>query len=125
MSAEIEQVRKELGDLGYETVVRQWDHGPVVEFDYKVETGTRVGEAFRLGISFHNGRTGYPEYPPHWIHVSPPVDDGQKVHYEYETEHGRKWVAMSRPPKDIWDKLPEKDMKNYLTEHIRRFWNAV
>ena len=125
MSAEIERVQEELGDLGYDTVVRQWDQGTVVEFDYKVETGTRAGEAFRLGISFHKGRTGYPEYPPHWIHVSPPVGDGRKVHYQYETDDGKKWVAMSRPPKDIWDRLPVKDMKNYLNEHIRRFWNAV
>ena len=125
MSAEIETVQKELNDLGYDIVVRQWDHGTVVEFDYEVETGDRAGETFRLGISFHQGRTGYPEYPPHWIHVSPPVSDGRKVHYEYETTDGRKWIAMSRPPSDIWDKLPVKDMKNYLSEHIRRFWNGI
>ena len=125
MSAEIEQVRKELRDLGYDTEVRQWNHGAVVEFDYQVETGSRSGETFRLGISFHGRMTGYPEYPPHWIHVSPPVNDGRKVHYEYQTEDGRKWSAMSRPPNDIWDRLPVKDMKNYLNEHVRRFWNAV
>ena len=125
MSAEIEQIRRELGDLGYDTSVRHWDHGTVVELDYKVETGTRNGETVRLGISFHDGRTGYPEYPPHWIHVSPPASDGQKVHYHYTTEDGREWAAMSRPPKDIWDRLPVKDMKNYLNEHMRRFWNGI
>ena len=125
MSTEIEQVQKELRDLGYDTEIRQWDHGTVVEFDYQVETGSRRGETFRLGISFHGGQTGYPEYPPHWIHVSPLVNDGRKVHYEYKSEDGRKWSAMSRPPSDMWDRLPVKDMKNYLTEHVRRFWNAV
>ena len=84
-----------------------------------------AGKRLGLASAFIMVGRGYPEYPPHWIHVSPPVSDGQKVHYEYETADDRKWSAMSRPPQDIWDRLPVKDMKNYLNEHIRRFWNAV
>ena len=125
MSNEIEQVRAELSELGYDTSIREWENGIVVEFDYKVEVGTCSGETYRLGISFHEGRTGYPEYPPHWIHVSPPVSDGQANCRKYETGNGQKWIAMSRPPKKIWDRLLTKDMENYLNEHMRKFWNGV
>ena len=113
-------------DLGYETEVRNSSQGMVVEFDYKVETGTNRGGLFRIGISMHKGV--YPEYPPHWIHISPPVSDGQPRGVKpYQTDDGRQWVAMSRPPGDLWDRLPneDKDMKNYLQEHMRRFWGHI
>ena len=32
---------------------------------------------------------------------------------------------MSRPPKEHWDRLPEKNMKGFVNEHLRRFWNCV
>ena len=124
MSKGVEKIRAQLEDLGYDTAVRDSGQGVVVEFDYKVETGTRWGELFRLGISMHNGV--YPEYPPHWIHVSPPVSDGLAGSVQpYQTGDGREWVAMSRPPSDLWDGLPRKDMKNYLEGHMRRFWSHI
>ena len=124
MSKDVEKIRADLEDLGYDTAVRGSGQGTVVEFDYKVDTGTRRGELFRIGISMHKGV--YPEYPPHWIHVSPPVSDGLPGGVQpYQTDDGRQWVAMSRPPSDLWDGLPKKDMKNYLEGHMRRFWSHI
>ena len=89
MSDEISRVRSELADLGYETSIRGWTQGTVIEFDYRVEVGNRRGETFRLGISFQEN--GYPEYPPHWIHVSPPVDDSPG---KRPALHDRRWSRM-------------------------------
>lgn len=123
MSDAISRVQAELAELGYETSVRDSGQGTVVEFDYQVETGSREGETFRVGVSFQE--TNYPEYPPHWIHVSPPVDDGRGGLQRYTTADGQEWAAMSRSPSDIWDRLPVKDMKNYMNEHVRRFWGHI
>ena len=123
MSDDIGRVQSELWDLGYQTSIRNSRQGIVVEFDYLVEVGSRKGETFRFGISFQE--KGYPEYPPHWIHVSPPVDDGRGNVRRYRTDNCQEWSAMSRPPSDIWDRLPVKDMKNYMNEHVRRFWSCI
>ena len=124
MADDIGRVREELEEQGFPTSVRDSPQGKVAEFDYKVDVGPRKGEWFKVGISFQEG--GYPEYPPHWIHVSPPVEDGIRgVVKRYRTDDGREWVAMSRPPKEYWDRLPEKNMKHFVNEHLRRFWNCV
>ena len=124
MANDVDKVREELEAEGYSTSVRDSSQGKVVEFDYQVEVGPRKGERFKVGISFQEG--GYPEYPPHWIHVSPPVEDGLGgVTQRYSTDDGQEWVALSRPPKGYWDRLPEKNMKSFLNEHLRRFWNCV
>ncbi len=121
---DISRVQSELEELGYAPTLHNWKHGVVVEFDYTVEVGTHTGQMFRLGMSFQE--QGYSEYPPHWIHVSPPVDDGLGgVQERYQTADGREWIALSRPPSDIWDNLPVKNMRHYLDEHIRRFWSRM
>ena len=124
MCDDVSKVQSQLAELGYCTSLHSWNGKRVVEFDYRVEMGSRKGEKVRIGLSFKT--TGYPEYPPHWIHVSPPVDDGLGGSVQpYETEDGHTWVAMSRPPKELWDRLRVKDMKAYLSEHMRRFWNCI
>ena len=68
----------------------------------------------------------YPEYPPHWLHVSPPLNDNKGGAVEtYRTSDGREWLAMSRPPGAIWDRLPTKHMSMYIQEHLRRIWKDV
>ena len=74
MQNDIERMRCELECLGYSPVARDSAQGEVVEFEYLVETGKNSGKQFHIGISMQEA--GYPEYPPHWIHVSPPVNDG-------------------------------------------------
>ena len=114
----------ELESLGYRTTTRESRQGTVVEFDYQVEVGNKRGEWYRVGMSMQEA--GYPEYPPHWVHVSPPVDDGLGGSVKrYQTDDGREWVAMSRPPNDLWDQLATKDMPNYLDHHMRRIWSQV
>ena len=77
-------------------------------------------------LGFSSQEAGYPEYPPHWIHISPPYDDqlgGVTQPYQCIDNQGRmrNWLALSRPPNDIWDNLAAKHMKHYLDLHITRF----
>ena len=95
--------------------------GKVVAFDYTIETGCHIGEKVTVGVSFQE--SDYPEYPPHWVHVTPPISDGKGgLVQNYSDESGRPWIAMSRPPGDIWDRLPTKHMDSYIKEHLRRIW---
>ena len=111
--------------MGYETHLSNSPHGAVVTFLYSVEAGSHKGEKYTLGISMQ-GSEPYPEYPPHWIHLTPPIDDGKGGAVErYSDANGLEWVALSRPPGKIWDELPTKHMQNYLNEHLRLFWNNL
>ena len=124
MSDDIGRMQADLECLGYSTAIRDSAQGKVVEFDYQVETGKNRGKQFRIAISMQE--TGYPEYPPHWIHVSPPVNDGLGGSTsQYKDNDGREWMALSRPPGELWEQLPTKDMKRYLDHHMRRFWSRI
>ena len=124
MSDSIDRVQAELESLGHETSVSDSPQGTVVSFNYTIETGSYKGKEVTVGVSFQE--TGYPEYPPHWIHVIPPIDDRKGGSTTtYHDESGREWFAMSRPPGDIWDRLPTKHMSAYISEHLRRIWKDV
>ena len=124
MSNTIDRVQSELGFLGYQTSVFDTQQGTVVSFKYTIEAGSHKGTPVIVGVSFQE--EGYPEYPPHWIHVTPPIDDGKGgVVENYSDEQGRQWIAMSRPPADVWDKLPTKHMSGYIKEHLRRIWKDI
>ena len=124
MPSDIERVQAELEGLGYKTTVRTTSQGPTVIFPYTIEVGSHAGERVQVGMSFQD--SGYPEYPPHWIHVSPPISDNMGGSTaQYTDEKGHHWLAMSRPPGDIWDKLPTKHMLPYIEEHLRRIWRNV
>lgn len=123
MSLSVSRVRSELEGMGLSVFEYDWNGSRVVAFDYQMESGTHRGKEVRVGVSFQE--EGYPEYPPHWIHINPPIDDqrgGAKCGY---IENGREWLAMSRPPGDIWDQLPTKHMSAYISEHLRRIWRDV
>ena len=125
-SESIRKIRAELEALGYATHEFATDtHGPVVYFQYQIDVGSRHGDTITLGLSMH-GDGLYPEYPPHWIHVTPPINDqrGGAVH-SYVDHEGNEWIAMSRPPGDLWDELPTKHIEVFLNEHIRRFWATI
>ena len=127
-----DRIREELEDLGYAPVLE--NHGDkypkVLTMEYEVQIGRFCGEKFYFGISMQ-GLEGYPDYPPHFIHVSPPIEspqDGKKPHSIYSASdrngNERQWGAYSRPPKDIWDSLPKRGMKAFM-EHVHRFWRNV
>lgn len=121
MSDSIQRVQAELESLGYHASVFDGPQGEVVTFDYTIEAGSHRGEQVTVGVSFQE--SGYPEYPPHWVHVTPPIDDGKGGPVQkYSDESGRIWIALSRPPGDIWDRLPTKHMDSYIKEHLRRIW---
>lgn len=125
MSDNIDRIKGELEALDYETSLSNSPQGKVVSFPYLVEAGTHEGKKVRLGISMQ-GSESYPEYPPHWIHLTPPIDDGKGGAVEkYRDENGQEWIAMSRPPGELWDRLPTKHMMGYINEHLRRFWNNI
>ena len=118
MPNEIECVQDELNSLGYSTRVKDTPQGQAVVFLYTIESGPHEGKDVLVGLSFQE--TGYPEYPPHWIHVCPPMNDHKGGAVEtYEDSDGH-WVAMSRPPGPVWDRLPAKSMNGYINEHLRR-----
>ena len=124
MADNIDLIKKELESLGYETRLFESGQGIVVSFSYKVETGSYQDKQVTVGISMH-GSGQYPECPPHWIHLTPPIDDGKGGTVQKYSKNGREWVAMSRPPGDMWDQLPTKHMSVYLNDHLRRFWNNI
>ena len=123
MSESILKVRAELISLGYELFEFDWQNGRVVAFQYTIEAGSNTGTSVLVGLSFQE--EGYPEYPPHWVHVSPPIADHHGGGHAYHTDDGREWLAMSRAPGTAWDRLLQKDMGSYVAEHLRRIWREV
>ena len=123
MSESILKVRAELKSLGYELFEFDWQNGRVVAFQYTIEAGSNTGTSVLVGLSFQE--EGYPEYPPHWVHVSPPIADHHGGGHAYYTDDGREWLAMSRAPGTAWDRLLQKDMGSYIAEHLRRIWREV
>ena len=123
MSASIAQVRSELEALGYKPFEFDWQRGRVAAFEYTIEAGSHSGTDVFVGISFQE--EGYPEYPPHWVHVSPPIPDHHGGGVQYSTEDGRNWLALSRAPGRLWDQLSKQDMEAFINEHLRRIWRHV
>ena len=125
MADNIDMISSELQSLGFCTQVCNSPRGKIVIFEYPVELGTHKNKLVRIGLSMQ-GRELYPESPPHWIHISPPIDDGRGgVVEQYTGEDGHLWVVMSRPPGALWDNLLTKHMSGYLSDHVRRFWNDI
>ena len=119
MSASLDSIEVELQDLGYATRRFTSPQGDVVAFCYPIDVGALSGTCRQLGFSMQE--QGFPVYAPHWIHVSPPVEDKQGSAQHYTDQSGKPWAAYSRPP-TYWDNLPKKDMKTYIYEHVRRFF---
>ena len=96
----------------------------LITFDYEIESGSLKGQSLTIGICPQDGN--YPEHPPHWVHVTPPINDERGgVTQPYEDPLHREWLIMSRPPEDIWDDLPEKHMRYYISDHLSRIWGNL
>ncbi len=125
MTSSTRQMAAELEAMGYDTRVFESPYGLVICFPYTIPAGSRKGGCCQLGISLH-GNQHYPEYPPHWIHLNPPVDDGKGgAAHRYRDSNGQEWMALSRPPTDIWDTLPTKTMQIFMSDHVSRFWANI
>ena len=124
MTTNAERIQRELEGAGFKTTRFQASTGKeVIAFDYTIELGSHKGQTVRVGVSDPDG--DYPEYPPHWLHVSPPINDEKGGAVEQYMQDGCEWLAMSRPPGDIWDQLRTKHMSAYIKEHLRRIWKDV
>ena len=96
MSNSLDKIQRELESFERKTQRFDSPIGVVVAFKYVIESGSHKGEPVTVGVSLQED--GYPEYPPHWIHISPPLSDGKGGSVQrYEVE-SREWLAMSRPP---------------------------
>ena len=118
MSSSLDEIEIELQELGLSTTRFTSPQGEVVAFSYVIDVGRLSGTGCQLGFSMQE--QGFPVYAPHWIHISPPIDDKQGNGRHYSDEQGTPWVAFSRPP-TYWDNLPTKSIKVFLNEHVRRF----
>lgn len=123
MSESAKRVQEELESLGYETCTFNSGMGVVVAFNYTIETGSHKGREAWVGVSFQE--EGYPDYPPHWIHVNPPIPDGRGGSVQTYEMSGCEWLAMSRPPGRVWDQLRTKHMSGFISEHLRKIWKDV
>ena len=127
VASTVEQVVQELEALNVAANVlhiQGLGGGQAIVFDYPVEVGQRKGNTYKVGVSFQEAE--YPEYPPHFIWVAKLQSPGLPVHSQGHHD-GEEWSAFSVPPNDFWDRLPssDKNMKTYLTRHMRRFWDQV
>ena len=121
MNDALRQIKKELEECGFTTYNVEGVSDDIVAFQYKVPTGRYSGRVVDVGLSMQE--LDYPEHPPHWIHVTPPIEDSRgRPGKQFSDSNGRPWVAFSRPPADFWDNAPTKHMLVYLHEHLRRFW---
>ena len=129
MNAIDEQVKSELEDLGYETDIEEGNTAAgrqrVVTFAYQVPTGRFKGQTYAVGISTQCEAVGYPEVPPHWIFVSPPLEDTRDgSNHGINTFGGKEWTALSRPPRSFWDRVQNKGMRAYM-DHLARVWRHI
>ena len=123
MTDSVNKVQNELESSGYQTHKFNSPVGDVVAFNYRIEAGSYRGEEITVGVSFQD--EGYPEYPPHWIHVNPPISDGKGGSIQNYEREGRQWLAMSRPPGKLWDQLRTRHIQMYISEHLRGIWKDV
>jgi len=123
----VETIYRELRELGFAAQMvtsEDFIHGPAVIFDYDVKNGRYTGRTYTIGIGFQE--EGYPEYPPHFLHIA----DIEATHLTRHSRHdyqGRSWWVFSFPPSDFWDRLPleEKNMKVYMLRHVSRIWDQL
>lgn len=124
MSESANRIEEELRALGYCTSRHQSDKGEVVSIPYVVEVGPKRNQKHQVGFSMD--QDGYPDYPPHWLHICPPVDDnagGAVAQYSVE---GTAWMYLSRPPgDDVWEDPQNRSVKTLLNHTVRRFWENL
>ena len=125
-----QRISQELTALGFEPTVLETGETvagrqSVVAFLYPVPVGRFRGNRFMVGVSTRCEAVGYPEVPPHWIFISPPITDTHDGANHGLLQFGdREWVALSRPPGAFWDRVDQKGMGAYL-DHLKRVWRGI
>ena len=122
----LELIKKEIEELGYQTklTANLFNNTSVLTFDYTPSLGRYKNQKFKMGISMQED--GYPEHPPHFLHICNLPASHLTIHGKYKTGD-ESWEVFSAPPKDIWDHSPmeEKNMKIYMYSHIARVWDTI
>ena len=140
MSQNSERMAAELVGLDYRpkpfTAPKAQGGAEGVQFEYRIQDGSRSGEMVILGLAVHSNEGEWPEVAPHWLYLLPPDDvlaeqvkgsASRGVVNHYEGEDGSTWMAISAPPRDFWDQIEmpdSKSMKTYLDRHLRRIWRT-
>lgn len=119
----------ELQEMGYQPQIVDGNtpvgQQKIVIFPYRIQSGRFKGETRNVGISTQCEAFGYPEMPPHWIFVNPPIFDTKDgPNHGINRFAGREWIALSRPPGPFWDRVRQKGMKAYL-EHLSKVWSRI
>ena len=104
--------------------------GHLCLFKYIVPSGSLKKKEINIGIELPIN--DYPRLPPHFIHFKKPEFSSEEIqkmgaiHQEYENE-GTNWIALSRPPQEIWDYLnhSKKNLYTFFNSHLRRFWESL
>ena len=118
------RIAAELEALGYKPEIVECDmpegEDKAVIFPYRISAGRFKGETRTIGVTTRCEGVGYPEVPPHWIFISPPITDPRDgPHNGTGSFAGKNWVLLSRPPGAFWDRVRHKNMKAYL-EHLSK-----
>ena len=119
-------LRRVLSDVGVADLeICTWLHRRMLRGQVPVNTGKYAGTIQAVGWSFPDDLQPFPEYAPHWFHVAGDHDDGKGgAREEDHDEHGRLWVAWSRPIGPSWIG-PYRTPKKLLRATVARFWKAV
>ena len=91
----------------------------------RVRWGKYACSEQHVGWSFPDNNQPFPEYAPHWFHISGDFDDGKGG--SRETDHdetGKLWVGWSRPVGPAWIG-PYRTPKNLYRSTVARFWKAA
>ena len=118
------QIAAELEALGYEPEIVECitpnGKEKAVIFPYRIGAGRFKGETRTFGVTTQCEAVGYPEVPPHWIFISPPITDTRDGPNNGTGSFAAKdWVLLSRPPGAFWDSVRHKSMRAYL-EHLSK-----
>ena len=97
MNEAMQRIKRELDECSLTTYLVEGVADDIIAFNYVVPTGRYRSKNVDIGLSMQEAN--YPEYPPHWIHVTPKIEDGRGCPgKEFTDSSGRVWVAFSRPP---------------------------
>ena len=97
MTSNADKIQLELEGTGLATTRFKTPTGKeVIAFDYTIEMGSHKGKTVLVGVSDPDAE--YPEYPPHWLHVSPPINDGKGGAVEQYENSRRSPMACYESP---------------------------
>ena len=104
--------------------------GHLCIFQYTIPCGSLKTTKITIGVELPIN--DYPRLPPHFIHLKTEKFNQETInkmgiiHQKYKIKE-ENWIALSRPPQDIWDGLPQskKTLATFFTSHLYTFWRNL